>query len=131
MHAWDAASTAARRGCGDQATHPAPAPKGPGRPGGQFEDLGIFRIISLTESPVSVERFCSDAIGALIACDRKNDSGLTKTLRVFLEYNQNRALAAKALNFHRNTLRTRQLRSAVAPVGRREVPPAGLGHEGN
>lgn len=72
-----------------------------------FEELGIFRIISLTESPVSVERFYTDAIGPLIAYDRKNDSELTKTLRVFLEHNQNRALAAKALNIHYNTLRYR------------------------
>jgi purine catabolism regulator len=72
-----------------------------------YEDLGIFRIISPNESPASIERFCQDTIGAVIAYDQQNNTDLVETLRVFLEQNQNLAQAAKVLNIHYNTLRYR------------------------
>lgn len=72
-----------------------------------YEDLGIFRIISLTESPASIERFCHDTLGAVLTYDRQNGTELVETLRVFLEQNQNLAQAAKVLNVHYNTLRYR------------------------
>ncbi len=72
-----------------------------------YEDLGIFRIISLTESSASIERFCQDTIGAVLAYDKQNGTELAATLRVFLEQNQNLAQAAKMLNIHYNTLRYR------------------------
>lgn len=71
-----------------------------------YEDLGILRIISPTESS-SIERFCEDTIGAVLAYDKQNGTALIETLRVFLEQNQNLAQAAKALNIHYNTLRYR------------------------
>ncbi len=71
-----------------------------------YEDLGILRVISLTESS-SIERFCEDTIGAVLAYDKQNGTELITTLRVFLEQNQNLAQAAKALNIHYNTLRYR------------------------
>ncbi|MBI4787033.1 MAG: PucR family transcriptional regulator ligand-binding domain-containing protein [Chloroflexi bacterium] len=72
-----------------------------------YEDLGIFRIVSLAESPASIERFCQDTIGTVLAYDKQNGTQLTETLRVFLEQNQNLAQAAKVLNIHYNTLRYR------------------------
>lgn len=72
-----------------------------------YDDLGIFRIISPNESPASIERFCQDTIGAVIAYDQQNNTDLVETLRVFLEQNQNLAQAAKVLNIHYNTLRYR------------------------
>ncbi|HMK09882.1 MAG TPA: PucR family transcriptional regulator ligand-binding domain-containing protein [Anaerolineales bacterium] len=72
-----------------------------------YEDLGLFRVVSLAENPAGVERFCLDAIGPLIAYDRENDSNLTVTLRTFLENNQNFARTAKLLFVHYNTLRYR------------------------
>lgn len=72
-----------------------------------YEDLGIFRIISLTESPASIERFCQDTLGAVLAYDQHNGTELVETLRAFLEHNQNLAQTAKVLNVHYNTLRYR------------------------
>lgn len=81
-----------------------------GEPSGvvtHYEDLGLFRVISPAESPASLERFCLDTIGPLITHDRESGTELVKTLRVFLEYNQNSARAAKALHIHYNTMRYR------------------------
>jgi len=72
-----------------------------------YEDLGLFRVVSLAESPASLERFCQDAIGPLLSYDHENGTELVKTLRVFLEKNQNSAKASKALFIHYNTLRYR------------------------
>ncbi len=71
-----------------------------------YEDLGILRIVSFTESS-GVESFCEDTIGSVLAYDKQNGTELITTLRVFLEQNQNLAQAAKALNIHYNTLRYR------------------------
>jgi len=72
-----------------------------------YEDLGLFRIVSMAESPTSLERFCLDAIGPLLDYDRENDSNLASTLQSFLEQNQNSAKTAKLLYIHYNTLRYR------------------------
>jgi purine catabolism regulator len=72
-----------------------------------YEDLGLFRVVSVAENPAGVERFCLDAIGPLLAYDRENDTNLAVTLRTFLEHNQNSARTAKLLFVHYNTLRYR------------------------
>jgi purine catabolism regulator len=72
-----------------------------------YEDLGLFRVISLAQSSTSLRRFCHDMLGPLLEYDREHDSELVKTLRVFLEHNQNLARTAKALFIHYNTLRYR------------------------
>lgn len=72
-----------------------------------YEDLGLFRVVSLAESPRSLERFCLDTIGPLLDHDRENGTELLKTLRVFFEQDQNSTRAAKALYVHYNTLRYR------------------------
>lgn len=72
-----------------------------------YEDLGLFRIVSIAESRTSLERFCYDAIGPLLAYDRENDAELSSTLRTFLEQNQNSTKTAKLLFIHYNTLRYR------------------------
>ncbi len=72
-----------------------------------YEDLGLFRVISLAGSPASLERFCLDEIGPLIAHDRASGTELVKTLRVFLEQNRSLAKAAEALHIHYNTMRYR------------------------
>jgi purine catabolism regulator len=46
-------------------------------------------------------------LGPLLEYDREHDSELVKTLRVFLEQNQNLARTAKALFIHYNTMRYR------------------------
>jgi purine catabolism regulator len=72
-----------------------------------YEDLGLFRIVSIAESLTSLERFCLDAIGPLIDYDRENEADLASTLRTFLEQNQNSTKTAKILFIHYNTLRYR------------------------
>jgi len=72
-----------------------------------YEDLGLFRVVSVAENPAGVERFCLDAIGPLLAYDRENDANLAVTLRSFLEHNQNSAKTARLLFVHYNTLRYR------------------------
>ena len=72
-----------------------------------YEDLGLFRIVSIAESMTSLERFCLDAIGPLLVYDRENDTDLASTLRTFLEQNQNSTRTAKLLFIHYNTLRYR------------------------
>ena len=72
-----------------------------------YEDLGLFRIVSLAESPASLQRFCQDAIGPLLAYDDEHGTDLVKTLRVYLEHSQNLAQTAKAMHVHYNTLRYR------------------------
>lgn len=72
-----------------------------------YEDLGLFRVLSLAESPSGLERFCHATLGALIDYDRANGTELVMTLRVYLDSNQNGARAAKTLFIHYNTLRYR------------------------
>ncbi len=72
-----------------------------------YEDLGLFRIVSIAESLTSLERFCYDAIGPLLTYDQENETDLASTLRTFLEQNQNSTKTAKLLYIHYNTLRYR------------------------
>jgi len=72
-----------------------------------YEDLGFFRVISLDEATASLQDFCLDMLGPILAYDREHNSELTKTLRVFLEHNQNLSRAAKELVIHYNTMRYR------------------------
>lgn len=72
-----------------------------------YEDLGLFRIVSIADSQTSLQRFCHDAIGPLLTYDRENTAELAPTLRTYLEQNQNSAKTAKLLFIHYNTLRYR------------------------
>ncbi len=72
-----------------------------------YEDLGLFRVVSLAESSASLERFVQDAIGPLLSYDHENGTELAKTVKVYLEHSQNSTKAAKELYVHYNTLRYR------------------------
>jgi purine catabolism regulator len=72
-----------------------------------YEDLGLFRIISLDESASNLQSFCVDMLAPLLDYDREHGSELVKTLRIYLENNQNLARTAKALFIHYNTIRYR------------------------
>jgi DNA-binding PucR family transcriptional regulator len=73
----------------------------------QFDDLGIFRVASLSASTADMERFCRETMEPLLTHDQRHGTELVKTLRVFLEENQNSAKAARILHVHYNTLRYR------------------------
>jgi purine catabolism regulator len=72
-----------------------------------YEDLGLFRVISLDDSAASLHSFCLDMLAPLLEHDREHSSELVKTLRSYLENNQNTARTAKALFIHYNTMRYR------------------------
>jgi len=72
-----------------------------------YEDLGLFRIVSLAESSTSLERFCQDTIGSLLSHDSEFGTELVGTLQAYLEQSQNSAKAARKLHIHYNTLRYR------------------------
>ena len=72
-----------------------------------YEELGLFRIVSASDTPTQLQSFCDDTIGPLISYDVEHDTNLVHTLRVLLEQNRNLAKAARILNVHYNTLRYR------------------------
>ena len=72
-----------------------------------YEELGLFRIVSASDTPTQLQSFCDDTIGPLISYDIEHDTNLVHTLRVLLEQNRNLAKAARILNVHYNTLRYR------------------------
>ncbi|MEW6217422.1 MAG: PucR family transcriptional regulator ligand-binding domain-containing protein [Candidatus Bipolaricaulota bacterium] len=73
----------------------------------RYEDLGLFRFISRTDSPEGLKRFCEDVLGPLLERDRTAGSQLVETLRVYLAENRNLGKAARALGIHYNTMRYR------------------------
>ena len=76
----------------------------------RYEDLGLFRFISRTDSPESLTRFCEDVLGPLLERDRNAGSQLVETLRVYLAEGRNLGKAARALGIHYNTMRYRVVR---------------------
>ena len=72
-----------------------------------YEDLGLFGVLSLSKDQGRLNRFCTENIGALVAYDAQHSADLVRTLRVYLEQNQNGASTAKLLFVHYNTLRYR------------------------
>lgn len=72
-----------------------------------YDNLGIFRIISLNTGRDSLYQFCEDILGEIIRYDQQNGTELLQTLQVFLTHNQNATKAAESLFIHYNTLRYR------------------------
>lgn len=72
-----------------------------------FDNLGIFRIISVSRNETDLHEFYNQILGRLIEYDHKNKTELTDTLRNFLENNLNNAKTARVLHIHYNTLRYR------------------------
>lgn len=72
-----------------------------------YDDLGIFRIISLNSGRETLLKYCDDILGDIIRYDQQNGTELLQSLQVFLENNQNSTKAANSLFVHYNTLRYR------------------------
>ncbi|APH06441.1 helix-turn-helix domain-containing protein [Bacillus weihaiensis] len=71
-----------------------------------YQELGTQRLFLKTERN-ELKDFVNDMLGPIIAYDQENSTELLATLKVYLESNQNMALAAKRLYVHTNTIKYR------------------------
>jgi sugar diacid utilization regulator len=76
-----------------------------------YEGLGALRLLHEGADAGALQRFAREALQPVRAHDRKHQTELERTLRVFFETGQNVKLAAAALNVHRHTVmyRLRQI----------------------
>lgn len=69
-----------------------------------FEELGLYRLLSLVDRKDELRAFATQILGNLDAYDAKHNSELVKTLRAYLQNNCSQKLTAEALFVHPNTL---------------------------
>jgi PucR family transcriptional regulator, purine catabolism regulatory protein len=81
-----------------------------------FDDLGVYRVLSLVEDDAELRSFAEEVLGDL-AADDATAADLRRTLQALLDTGGNVAEAARQLHFHYNTLRYRidKLESMVGP----------------
>lgn len=72
-----------------------------------FDDLGVFRLLSLIDDDAELDRFVAETLKGLAPGAGEEAAALRHTLQVLLDTNLNVAEAARALHFHYNTLRYR------------------------
>ena len=72
-----------------------------------FDDLGVFRLLSLIEDDRELDRFVAETLQDLADPASAEAATLRETLQVLLDTNLNVAETARLLHFHYNTLRYR------------------------
>ncbi len=72
-----------------------------------FDDLGVFRLLSLIDDPGELDRFVAETLKDLADGTSEESTTLRETLQVLLDTNLNVAETARTLHFHYNTLRYR------------------------
>ncbi|MBM7570352.1 helix-turn-helix domain-containing protein [Aquibacillus albus] len=71
-----------------------------------YPKLGSYRLFLKTDRS-ELKEYVDSVIGTIIAHDQTHDTELLKTLKVYLESNQNMTESAKALFVHTNTIKYR------------------------
>lgn len=71
-----------------------------------YNELGYQRLFLKTEKNELIE-YVTDTLGPIMAYDKKNETKLLHTLKVYLESNQNMAQTAKKMYVHTNTIKYR------------------------
>ena len=72
-----------------------------------FDDLGVFRLLSLIDDDAELDRFVAETLKGLAPGAGEEAAALRHTLQVLLDTNLNVAETARSLHFHYNTLRYR------------------------
>ncbi len=72
-----------------------------------FDDLGVFRLLSLIDDPGELDRFVAETLRGLADGTSDEAATLRETLQALLDSNLNVAETARTLHFHYNTLRYR------------------------
>lgn len=74
---------------------------------GDFDKLGIFKVLFSIQNLSEVRRFCRDMLGKLEETDTQGGTHYLNTLEIYLEENCNAVHAAQRLFLHRNSLNYR------------------------
>ncbi|MGI6684120.1 MAG: PucR family transcriptional regulator [Bacillota bacterium] len=69
-----------------------------------FDDLGVYRILSMVAAGEEASLFCRDILAPLIEYDSNNNRDLMETLEVYFKFNGNLKAVSKAMFTHYNTI---------------------------
>jgi hypothetical protein len=72
-----------------------------------FSELGIFRILSSVSNRELLKNIYFEMLGSIVDYDKKNNTQLLKTLKIYLDFNGSVQETANFLYNHRNTINYR------------------------
>lgn len=69
-----------------------------------FEDIGIYKLLSLISDQKSLKEFYEETIGALDEYDRQKDARFKEVLKLYIYNNRSEKKVAELMYLHRNTI---------------------------